>query len=261
MNSNKLLVGLLALLIVVLLGVAAVLGYVVLSGDSTVEDSADTIADATVPPTATPVTDTGIGDVATLPAPPLVLFPTDTPAPATDTPEPTATPVPPTATPVPPTATPVPPTNTPVPVVIPPTATPVPPTNTPAPVAPPPGNPNGISATFWNLQDRSDFRPGGLIWFEWTIVNSSGFDQPYGCIGAMPQKDGVDRPDLFKTSWGGSPGDAVPPQGFSADDNIVLNEPGSYTLRLAISFDDYSQCSTGNATYVTLSNAIPFEVR
>ncbi len=252
---RTILVGILVVLIIGLLGVAVVLGYNVFTDQSASSDSAESSATvaATQPDEIAPTAET-------LPQPPLVLFPTDTPEPATNTPEPTPTPLP-TDTPTVPTDTPVPPTNTPAPVVVPPTNTPVPPTNTPVPPAPPPTSANGISATFWNLQDRSQFTPGGLIWFEWTIVNSSGNPVPYGCIGAMPQKDGADRPDWFKTSWGGSPGDAVPPQGFSADDNIVLNETGNYTLRLAISFDDYSVCSNGGGTYHTLSNAIPFTIR
>lgn len=251
-------VAVLVILIIALAGAAIGLGYNVFTERSASSDSAEATATvaATQPEQVAPTVDT-------LPQPPLVLFPTNTPVPATDTPEPTATPLP-TNTPVAPTDTPVPPpTNTPAPVVVPPTNTPVPPppAATVPPPAPPPSSANGISATFWNLQDRSQFTPGGLIWFEWTIVNSSGAPVPYGCIGAMPQKDGADRPNWFKTSWGGSPGDAVPPQGFSADDNIVLNEAGNYTLRLAISFDDHSVCSNGGGTYHTLSNAIPFTIR
>jgi hypothetical protein len=257
MQSNKLLVGLLVVLIVALIGVAGVLGYFALAdGSSNSADSAessDSIAETA--PTLPAVVD----PIATLPEPELILFPTNTPVPATDTPVPTNTPVA-TNTPVEPTATPVPPTNTPAPVVIVPTNTPVPPppTNTPVPAAPPPGNPNGLTGTDWALQDRSNYSVGGLIWFQFGVGNTSGGDVPYGCIGAMPQKDGVDRPDWFKTSWGGSPGDAVPPQGFTAEDHIILNESGNYTLRLAVSFDPYSTCSNGGGTFHTLSQAIPF---
>jgi hypothetical protein len=226
--------------------------------------ASDSTASAEITPTTLPdsAVDPSAPVVTALPQPPLVLFPTDTPVPATDTPVPTDTPVA-TDTPDVPTETPVPPTNTPAPVVVQPTSTPVPaaPTNTPAPSAPPAGNPNGISASYWNIQDRSQFTPGGLVWFEWTIVNSSGNPVPFGCIGAFPAKDGVDRADWFKASWGGSPGDAVPPQGFSADDHIILNEAGNYTLRLAISFDDYNVCKSGGGTFHTISNSIPFTLR
>ena len=87
-----------------------------------------------------------------------------------------------------------------------------------------------------------EFTPGGLIWFEWTIVNSSGNPVPYGCIGAMPQKDGADRPDWFKTSWGGSPETLCHHKGL-APMTISYSTKPAITLRLAISFDDYSVCS------------------
>ena len=217
-------------------------------------------------PTATPVPPTPIAEAET--AVPTLAPPTATveqvvivPSTATTIPTdvPTNTPVS-TDTPVP-TETPI-PTNTPVPIVY-PTATPVPPTVPPAPTAttgPPPGPQpvtiNGLSATHFALQDRSNVSVNGKIWTEFQIVNSSGGNVSYSTIGVVPRKDGNDRWDFFKKSWGGND-DKIDPNGLRSEDNMYISEAGNYTLRLVICFDDYSTCRAGGGTHHTLSQEIP----
>lgn len=187
--------------------------------------------------------------------PAVTIFPTNTPAP-TNTPTPTPLP---TDTPFP-TDTPV-PTNTTVPTTVPvfvPTNTPRPaatntpgPTNTPAP----PQGANGLTATRFALQARSDYRVNQPVWFEFTIVNSTGAPVPFGALGVMPKKDGTDRLNWYQHSWGGND-DAIQSGGLSWEDNIRLPETGSYTLRLVICFDDTNACRSGGGTWITLSQEI-----
>lgn len=190
-----------------------------------------------------------------MPPPDIEEMPTDTPPPTTpptDTPVPTATAIPATDTPVP-TAT-----NPPPPVIVPTNPPPPPPTNTPPPPPPtqPPQDTFGISATNFALQDRSNFTVGGEIWFEFTLANANSGPVEYGAIGVMPKKDGADRPDMYQHSYGGSPGDAVPANGFSHEDRIILNEGGNYTLRLVICFETYSACLSGGGAWISLSPEI-----
>ncbi len=189
-----------------------------------------------------------------MPPPDIEELPTATPLPTnppTDTPVPTATAVPATDTPVP-TAT------SPPPVVVPTNPPPPPPTNTPPPPPPPTQPPQdtfGISATEFSLQDRSNFTVGGQVWFQFTLANANSNPVEYGAIGVMPKKDGVDRPEWYQHSYGGTPGDAVPPNGFSHEDHIVLPEGGAYTLRLVICFASYNAC-LGGGPWITLSQEI-----
>jgi hypothetical protein len=181
--------------------------------------------------------------------------PTDTPVPTdvppTDTPEPTETPEP-TATPEPTE------TATAAPVVVLPTNTPVPPTATPAPTAVPPST-NGLVGTHFALLPNSVYVVNGDIWYEFAVDNTSGGPVPYGGLGALPKKDGVDRGDLFKLSWGGN-NDVIQPGGLSAEDWIKLPETGNYTLRLAICFDPVDSCRSGASPWVTLSQEIPVTI-
>jgi len=171
-----------------------------------------------------------------------------TAAPPTEAPTeaPTAAPtaVPPTA--APPTAIP--------PTVAPPTATAVPPTPAPAIGA------NGLIASHFALQDRDNLSVNGDIWFEFTVANSSGGDVPFGALGVMPKKDGVDRPQWYQRSYGGN-NDVIPPSGLTWDDHINLPEAGNYTLRLAICFEDYGACLNNPGQWRTLSQEIPITVR
>ncbi|UCG25166.1 MAG: hypothetical protein JSW55_03985 [Chloroflexota bacterium] len=191
--------------------------------------------------------------VAEVPAtftPPPTSTPTNTPE-ASPTPMATFTPLP-TNTLPPPT-----PTNTPVPVVLPTnTPVPVPPTDTPVPQPP---SARGLTATAFNIQPRSNYSVGGLIWFDFNIVNNTGADVPYNRLGVMPRKDGGDRGDWFQQSYGG-PNAAIRPGGLTHEDNIKLPEAGSYTLRLAICFEDVNACRSGQEPWVTLSHEIPITI-
>ena len=162
----------------------------------------------------------------------------------TETPTAAPTAVPPTA--APPTAIPA--------TAVPPTATAVPPTPAPAIGA------NGLIASHFALQDRANLSVNGDIWFEFTVANSSGGDVPFGALGVMPKKDGVDRPQWYQRSYGGN-NDVIPPGGLTWDDHINLPEAGNYTLRLAICFEDYSVCLNNPGQWRTLSQEIPITVR
>ena len=184
-------------------------------------------------------------------------LPTSTP---TNTPEATATPVA-TNTPLPTNTLPPPtPTNTPVPVIL-PTSTPVPaqPTNTPVPQPPQPPSARGLTATNFSLQPRSNYSVGGQIWFDFTIVNTSGGEVPYNRLGVMPRKGGADRGDWFQQSYGG-PNATIKTGGLTHEDNIKLPEAGNYTLRLMICFDGWEACNSGGGTWVTLSQEIPVTI-
>ena len=78
----------------------------------------------------------------------------------------------------------------------------------------------------------------GQIWFEFQIVNGTGGEVPYNMLGVMPKKDGGDRLDWFKMSYGGGSA-TIKPEGLTWEDNLKLPESGSYTLRLAICFDGF----------------------
>lgn len=152
-------------------------------------------------------------------------------------------------------------TNTPVPVVVVPPPTAVPPTAVPPTAVPPTPKPVdtfGLTATYFGLQDRSQFFPGGDVWFEFQIANTLGAPVSFGALGVMPKKDGVDRPEWYQHSWGGN-NDAIPVNGLAADDRIILNERGNYTLRLVICFSDYNSCRAGGP-WISLSPEIPITI-
>ncbi|MBK9050718.1 MAG: hypothetical protein IPL78_07325 [Chloroflexi bacterium] len=257
MQTNKMLTILLAVLGVILIGLLLVAG-VLLVRDSSSESNepiaanvtGTAIAAATLTPSPIPATATS----ATLPAPAVVVLPTDTPLPATATPIPTDTPIA-TETPIPTaTETALPPTNTPRPF-IPATSTntPIPPTNTPPP---PPIGVAGLVASHFALQPRSVYGVNQQIWFEFTVSNSTGGLVEFGALGVMPRKGGNDRVDMVQVSWGGNPGDGVPANGLTHEDNIRLSESGSYTLRLAVCFETYNACKSGAGTWHSLSPEI-----
>lgn len=214
----------------------------------------EVVAAATTAPTPVPTS----GGANLLP-PAITVFPTSTPAPTstpTNTPLPTDTPLAtdtsvPTDTPVP-TAVPIfVPTNTPKPAA---TNTPGP-TNTPAP----PQGANGLTATHFALQARSDFRVNQPVWFEFNVANSTGSPVPFGTLGVMPKKDGTDRLSWYQNSWGGN-NDVIEPTGLSWEDNIRLPETGNYTLRLVICFQDINTCRNGGGTWFTLSQEISITI-
>jgi hypothetical protein len=225
------------------------------------DENAEVAGDAVTPATAAPVDEEIFDEVASddetaeqaVLYEPVVIVMTNTPPPATDTPEPTATTEP---TDVPPTNTPVPvqPTNPPPP---PPTA--VPPTEEPPPPPPPAIGANGLIASHFAVQDRSEFKKNGKVWFEFTITNSTGGDVPYYSLGVMPKKDGNDRVDWYQQSYKGR-NSSIDAGGFSWEDNIKLPESGDYTLRVVICFDSYESCTSRSGTYQSLSGEIPIKI-
>jgi hypothetical protein len=189
-----------------------------------------------------------------LPPPLVEVLPSATPQP-TSTPAPT---LPPTDTPVPAaTATP-PPTATATrpPVVVQPL-----PTNTQPPPPPPtavPVNTRGLNASF-AVEGGPTFGAGQDIWFNFNVSNSAGNPVEFGMLGAFPKKDGVDRLAWFQGSW---TNEVIPTGGLQWRDHINLNEPGSYTLRLAICFDsDANGCRGGAGNWVTLSQEVPLVIQ
>lgn len=250
-QTKTLLVGAAALAIILLLGgvLLIVQGMnrsvepVAAAPTPTVEVAEPTATTAPADPTMTPLPTA----VILLPSvtPPPTVTPTETPI-VTNTPVPTDTP-PPTATNVPP------------PVVIVPTNTPVPPppTNTPGPPpGPQPSTVNGISGAHFALQPRAQISVNGDIWFEFRVTNSSGGNVPYGALGVMPRRNGVDMLQWFQRSWGGND-DFLGPSGLSWDDRIRIPERGAYTLRLMICFESGPACMSGGGTFHTLSQEIP----
>lgn len=193
------------------------------------------------PPTAMPTDAVNSGPPAT-PTAVATVPPTETPIP-TETPLPTNTAIPPTAVPIIPTATPVPP-----------------PTATPVPAGPQPGNQNGLIATYFGLQPgRSEFRPNGKIWYEWTVENTTGGDVAYSAIGVMPRRNGKDENQWFQINYGGNNA-TMPPEGLSWPSWMSVPEAGNYTLRLVVCFDQFEACRDGLGTYHTLSNEVAITI-
>lgn len=194
------------------------------------------------------------------------LLPTATQQPAVVNEFPTPTPFPtavPTNTPLPTaTFTPIPPTNTPIPqpTAVPPTNTPVPPTNTPVPAGPQPENPQGLSSTF-TLEDwRSSLTPGGQVWYQWSVSNSSGGGVPYSTLGVMPRRNGQDIVQWYQNNWGGN-NDVMPTSGLTWSSWLAIPEAGEYTIRVVVCFDGFQTCTNGSGRFYTLSREIPITIR
>ena len=241
-------------ILVVLLIVAAVI--LLTDGDETAVSS-DPTAVAEV--TDIPATETAVPVSPTVLPPAVVqILPTNTPLPsptATETPIPTETALPTS------TATAVPPTNVPLPTAVPATSTSVPPTNTPVPSGPQPTNANGLVGQSFVLQDwRTSLSPGGQIWYEWRIGNTTGGGVAYSTIGVMPRRNGVDIVDWYQNNWGGN-NDVMPPEGLSWPSWMSIPEAGDYTLRLVVCFDGFQNCLNGGGTFYTLSQEIPISIR
>ena len=251
---RNVLVGGLGLLILILL--VAIVLVIRDNRTTTVEPTAETVAEAA---TEVPATETAAPASPTVLPPAVVeILPTETPLPsptATDTPVPTETALPTN------TATPIPPTNIPAPTAVPPTATPVPPTNTPVPSGPQPTNANGLVGQSFVLQDwRTSLTPGGQIWYEWRVGNTSGAGVPYSTIGVMPRRNGQDIVAWYQNNWGGN-NDVMPPEGLSWPSWMAIPEAGDYTLRLVVCFDGFQNCLNGGGTFHTLSQEIPVSIR
>ena len=168
-------------------------------------------------------------------------------APASPTPVATVTPSPTLAA----TDTPV-PTDTAVPTDTPTaTATPFPtqpPTDTPTPV--PTADTFGLSANFL-VEDGSVFAVNQDIWFQFDVKNPNGIEIKYGALGLYPHKDGVDRLDLFQYSWTNA---TMFADGLVWRDHISIPEPGQYTVRIAICFEETKgACQSPAARWATLS--------
>lgn len=251
---RKILIGMFGLLILLLI-VGAIL--LVRDGQETaVEATGDAVANAS---TTVPATETAVNTTPTVLPPALVeILPTNTPLPS---PTPTETAIP-TETALPTnTATAVPPTNVPLPTAVPATSTPVPPTNTPVPSGPQPTNANGLVGQSFVLQDwRSSLTPGGQIWYEWKIGNTSGGGVPYSTIGVMPRRNGQDVVAWYQNNWGGN-NDVMPPEGLSWPSWMAIPETGDFTIRLVVCFDGYQNCLSGGGTFHTLSQEIPVSIR
>lgn len=225
--------------------------------------SVETVAEAaTVVDVVTPTTRPN--ETTTLPPPLVQELPTNTPLPtdtATNTPVSTETPLP-TDTAVP-SATFVPPTNPPpLPTAVPPTATftPVPPTATPS--GPQPTVANGLQGGGFELQEwRTSLTPGGAIWYEWTVINTTSSDVPYSTIGVMPRRNGQDVIAWYQNNWGGN-NDAMPAGStLTWPSWLSIPEAGDFTLRVVVCFDGYQACTSGGGTFYTLSQEITVSIR
>lgn len=241
---------------IVILGVSIVLVLGEMRGEQG-DEPAQSVAvnsESPTPVDTIPTEDTAVNP-ATLPPPLVQVLPTNTPEP---TPLPTTTPLP-TETPLP-TATALPPTVAP-PTAVPVTNTPVPPTNTPVPAGPQPTNANGLEGRAFALQNwRTSLTPGGQIWYEWTVANTTGAGVPYSTIGVMPRRNGADIVAWYQNNWGGN-NDVMPPEGLSWPSWMSIPEAGDYTLRLVVCFDGFQTCLSGGGTFYTLSQEIPVSIR
>ncbi len=255
--SNKtlrsVLIGTLSVLILILI-VAIVL--VIRDNGETADSAEPTAVVADLPTVATNTAAPASPTV--LPPAVVEILPTNTPLPS---PTPTETPVP-TETALPTnTATAVPPTNVPPPTAVPATNTPVPPTTTPVPSGPQPVNARGLVGQSFVLQDwRTSLTPGGQIWYEWRVGNTSGAGVPYSTIGVMPRRNGQDIVAWYQNNWGGN-NDVMPPEGLSWPSWMSIPEAGDYTLRLVVCFDGFQNCLNGGGTFHTLSQEIPVSIR
>ncbi|WP_420628162.1 hypothetical protein [Candidatus Leptofilum sp.] len=243
-----------ALILILIVGVV-----LLLRGDEdTVASTEPTFVAVADVPTDVPEADTAVPASPTILPPAIVeILPTNTLEPtstATATPVPTETPLPTsTATAVPPTVVP--------PTAVPATATPVPPTNTPVPAGPQPTNANGLVGESFVLQDwRTSLTPGGQIWYEWRVGNTTGGGVSYSTIGVMPRRDGQDIVAWYQNNWGGN-NDVMPPEGLSWPSWMSIPEAGDYTLRLVVCFDGFETCLNGGGTFHTLSQEIPISIR
>lgn len=245
-----------ALGVLILLLIVAVVLVLQDNAETAVAPTADMVAEM---PTEVSVTETAVSASPTVLPPAVIeILPTNTPLPsptATETPLPTETALPTS------TSTAVPPTNVPLPTAVPATSTPVPPTNTPVPSGPQPTNANGLIGQSFVLQDwRTSLTPGGQIWYEWRIGNTSGAGVPYSTIGVMPRRNGQDIVPWYQNNWGGN-NDVMPPEGLSWPAWMAIPEAGDYTLRLVVCFDGYQNCLNGGGTFYTLSPEIPVSIR
>jgi hypothetical protein len=109
------------------------------------------------------------------------------------------------------------------------------------------------------VQDRSELKVNGKVWFEFEIANQTGSDVGYYSLGVMPRKDGNDRVEWYQQSYKGQ-NSKINAGGFAWEDNIKLPEAGDYTLRVVMCFDSYDSCSTGGGTYQSLSGEIPVTI-
>ena len=257
MNNNTLrnvLIGALGVLIILL--IVAIILIIQDSRETATVVEPTAVADGSTAATPTEVEATEAPTV--LPPAVVEILPTKTPLPsptATETPLPTETAQPTN------TATAVPPTNVPPPTAVPATNTPVPPTNTPVPSGPQPTNANGLIGESFVLQDwRTSLTPGGQIWYEWRVGNTSGAGVPYSTIGVMPRRNGQDIVAWYQNNWGGN-NDVMPPEGLSWPSWMAIPEAGDYTLRLVVCFDGFQNCLNGGGTFYTLSQEIPVSIR
>ncbi len=110
----------------------------------------------------------------------------------------------------------------------------------------------------FSVEGGNAFGTNQMIWFNFVVGNTAGGPVPFGALGVMPRKDGVDRPDMFQASWSN---EVLTTGGLDWRDHIEIGEPGSYTLRLAICFDaDLNACKAGGGTWATLSSEIPVNI-
>lgn len=254
-TTKNILIGVLGVLILVLLGVII---YVI--QDFRGGEAEPTVEAVAAVETAVPATETPAATATTGALPPAVIeiLPTNTPLPS---PTPTETPLPTETAPPTSTATAVPPTNVPLPTAVPATATAVPPTNTPVPSGPQPTNARGLVGQSFVLQDwRSSLTPGGQIWYEWRVGNTSGAGVSYSTIGVMPRRNGQDVVAWYQNNWGGN-NDVMPPEGLSWPSWMAIPETGDYTIRLVVCFDGFQNCLSGGGTFHTLSQEIPVSIR
>jgi hypothetical protein len=108
----------------------------------------------------------------------------------------------------------------------------------------------GLSANFL-VEGGPVYAVNQDIWFQFDVKNPNRVEMRYGALGLYPRKDGVDRLDLFKYSWTNA---TMFPNGFTWRDHINIPEPGQYTVRIAICFNEtQGECQSPAANWVTIS--------
>ena len=177
--------------------------------------------------------------IATLtPQPTVTQTPSPSPIPSpTPTLKPTPT-RPPTATP---TRTPI-PTDTPEPTDAPTVA---PPTDAPAPTQPPQDTRGLVVNAYWVEGAPGPFGVGQDIWFNFDLTNGTDQILYYDALGAWVEQTGQFQKSYFHSSF--DPGSRL-----AWDDHINIPEPGTYSLWLAVQFDDGMGAKLSGPVVVTV---------
>jgi hypothetical protein len=109
----------------------------------------------------------------------------------------------------------------------------------------------GVTATFFLESDKSAYKPGEHVWFDFTLTNLKALPYTYGAVGVI-LADGS-----FHTSLSGSSLDAQ--ERLTWRDWVSFSAPGDQRLVLAMCISPKDECRTGG-TWVNLSAVVAVKV-